>query len=63
MKYIVYSRITARWKVAVDAESLDEAMKMSNAKINEADFGEAFDVEAELHHVEDADGNYLKEER
>ena len=58
--YITY-KIEARFITAVEAESLEEAMKAAEGQYCDADFGEAEDIEGEAIIAEDQDGNFIWE--
>ena len=64
MKYYVTYRVDARYTTVVEANSLEEARKRADANYFGADFGvidEVVDGEAIM--VEDADGNYIWENK
>lgn len=61
MKYYVTYKIDARYVTAVEADSLEEAMKKAEYKYYDADFGEARDIDGEAIMVEDENGNYIFE--
>jgi hypothetical protein len=53
MKYYVTYKIDARYVAAVEADSLEEAMKKGQYEYYDADFGVARDINAEAIMVED----------
>lgn len=61
MKYYVTYKIDARYVAAVEADSLEEAMKKAEYKYYDADFGEARDIDGEAIMVEDENENYIFE--
>ena len=58
--YVTY-KFEARFIVAVDAENIDEALESAKGRFEDADFGEAEDIEGEAIIVEDWDGNFIWE--
>jgi phosphomannomutase len=61
MKYYVTYKIDARYVAAVEADSLEEAMKKAEEEYIDADFGVAESIDAEQIIVEDENGNYIFE--
>ena len=45
MTYMVFYRINGRCRVAVDADSLAEAVQIADTSVGEMDFGELEDIE------------------
>lgn len=61
MKYYVTYRLEARYVAEVEAETLEEARKKAEEKYQDADFGEAEDINGEAIIVEDNRGDYIWE--
>ena len=59
--FIVTYEIEGYLEAAVDAETLEEAMKSAEGRIRDADFGEVFGIRGEAISVDDLDGNNLWE--
>lgn len=49
-------KIDARYKVEVEADSLEEAKKKADAEIADADFGDAKNIDSEVVTAEDEEG-------
>lgn len=60
MKFTIVSHIKARWSVEIEADSIEEAKALLEDKFVDTDFGESEEIEAEIHHIEDENGNYLE---
>lgn len=61
MKYYVTYKLEARYVAEVEAETLEEARKKAEEKYQDADFGEAEDINGEAIIVEDDRGDYIWE--
>ena len=59
--YWVTFKMEARFECPVDAESIQEALKEAQWRFEDADFGEASDIDGEAITVEDERGNILWE--
>ena len=62
MKYYVTYRIDARYIAEVEADNLEEAMKIAESEYIDADFGVAEDIDSEAIIVEDENGNFVWEQ-
>lgn len=60
-EYYVTLKIDARYVAKVNAASIDEAKKKAIESYENADFGEAADIDGEAIIVEDEDGEYVWE--
>lgn len=60
-KYYVKFKVDARFVAEVEAESLEDAKKKATEAFQNADFGEAEDIDADMISVTDENGNYLYE--
>ena len=54
-------RIDARYVTAVEANSTEDALKAAEDKFQDAEFGEAEDIDGEAIIIEDDRGNYVWE--
>jgi len=61
-KYYIKMRVDARFTPEVEADSIAEAKKKAEIAFSEADFGDAEDIDGEIIHVEDEDGNIIETE-
>lgn len=61
MKYFVKYLVSARYTAEVDANSYEEAKKLSATKFSEANFGEAEDIDGKIVAVENDKGIYVWE--
>ena len=59
MKYYVTIKVDARYIARVDADDVESAKGKALEAFQEADFGDAEDIDGEATVVEDADGNYV----
>ena len=59
--YYVTFRVDSRFVAAVDAASVEEALKEAQGRFSDADFGEAEDIDGEPIIAEDEAGNYVWE--
>lgn len=60
-KYVTI-HMTASYTVEVDVEDTEEAKSLAMRMFEDADFGEAEDIEGEVFCIEDGNGNRLFEE-
>ena len=61
MTYYVTFKIDARFIAAVEANSVEEARRSAMNRFQDADFGEAEDIDGEDIIVEDETGNFVWE--
>ena len=61
MKYYVTFKVDARYIAGVDAENIEDAKSKALEAFQEADFGDAEDIDGEAVVVEDEKGNYVWE--
>lgn len=59
--YYVKFKIDAQYIAEVEANSIDEAIRLSKEKFCDADFGMAEDIDGNPIIVEDEDGNFIWE--
>ena len=59
MKYYVTFKVDARYIAGVDAENIEDAKSKALEAFQEADFGDAEDIDGEAIVVEDEKGNYV----
>lgn len=59
--YYVTMKIDARYVAAVLAESVEEAKEKAMGRYQDADFGEAEDIDGEIITVENEEGDYVFE--
>lgn len=58
--YVTY-KVESRYIASVEADSKETALKEAENKFQDADFGDAEDIEGEAIIIEDEDGNYVWE--
>ena len=56
MKYSVHFKVKARFVAEVEADSVEEALATASESFDSADFGDAYEIEGAVHHVEDENG-------
>lgn len=61
MRYRIGFRLSARYIAEVEANSLKEAKEIANEQYENADFGEAEDIDGEIKFVEDKNGNRIED--
>lgn len=61
MKYYVTFKLDARYIAGVDAENIEDAKSKALEAFQEADFGDAEDIDGEEVVVEDEKGNFVWE--
>ena len=59
MKYRIHYKVTSRYIAETEASSIDEAKAVAEYMFSEADFGESEEIEGEITHIEDENGNYI----
>lgn len=62
MTYYVTMKISGRFVVEVEADSIEEAKQEAGYRFSEADFGELEDIDGEPISVEDQEGDYVWED-
>lgn len=58
--YVTY-KVESRYIASVEADCKETALKEAENKFQDADFGDAEDIEGEAIIIEDEDGNYVWE--
>ena len=61
MKYYITFKVDARYIAGVDAENIEDAKSKALEAFQEADFGDAEDIDGDAIVVEDEKGNYVWE--
>ena len=61
MKYYVTFKVDARYIAGVDTENIEDAKSKALEAFQEADFGDAEDIDGDAIVVEDEKGNYVWE--
>ena len=61
MNYYVKFKIDARFVADIEADSIEEAKQKATIAYQNADFGEAEDIDGEIIIIEDENGNFLEE--
>lgn len=61
-EYIVTIEVKGTYTIGIPAPNLEKAKERANQAVENADFGSLSNIDWDIHHVEDSNGNYIENE-
>lgn len=61
-EYIVTIEVKGTYTIGIPADNLKEAKEKANLAAENADFGSLSNIDWDIHHIEDPDGNHIEPE-